>query len=46
MKRFNSVFGKTVREGKPVATEVDASNLSTHKAGGFTGVVIGMYPVR
>lgn len=98
-ERFNIVFGKTVREGKPaivvisttdgehkeagalslasgkenapvylriigragtynfelsydnhewqpVATEVDASNLSTHKAGGFTGVVIGMYAAR
>lgn len=28
---------------QPVATGVDATILSTHKAGGFTGTVIGMY---
>ena len=29
----------------PVATDVDGTILSTNKAGGFTGVVIGMYAV-
>lgn len=95
-ERFNIVFGKTVRNGKPVltvirtaagektiegtyelskdkadtpvllqvigragkysfsvssghddwqevASDVDATILSTHKAGGFTGTIIGMY---
>lgn len=31
---------------QPVATDVDASILSTEKAGGFTGVVIGMYAAK
>ena len=30
----------------PVATDVDGSILSTKKAGGFTGVTIGMYAVK
>lgn len=30
-------------EWKDVATDIDGSILSTQKAGGFTGVVIGMY---
>ena len=30
------------KEWHPVATNVDSSNLSTQKAGGFTGTVIGM----
>ena len=95
-ERFNIVFGKTIRNGKPVltvvrtaagkqtiegtyeiskdkaetplllqvtgragkysfavssghddwqevATDVDATILSTQKAGGFTGTIIGMY---
>ena len=34
------------RTWQPVATDVDASILSTEKAGGFTGVVIGMYAAK
>lgn len=30
----------------PVTTDIDATILSTNKAGGFTGVVIGMYAMK
>lgn len=43
---YNFELSYDNHEWQPVATEVDASNLSTHKAGGFTGVVIGMYAAR
>lgn len=33
-------------EWTAVATDIDATILSTSKAGGFTGVVIGMYAVK
>lgn len=40
---YSFQYASTPNAWKDIATNVDASILSTQKAGGFTGVVIGMY---
>lgn len=41
--KYSFIMSANNQEWKSVATDVDATILSTHKAGGFTGTVIGMY---
>lgn len=41
--QYSFFYQNRDKEWIPVDTNVDASILSTNKAGGFTGVVIGMY---